>query len=339
MLSSIAKRRAGYVLTFALAAVLLAAQGAEAATKQKPSRRGMEFTGFEATVPTMPRIPQQSTGGAPVRFFTINDVLARRDNGGSRSDALRVAHAGNGAGVTDTPSPVKRASPMGDEPFGLFTFRAPEGLLWTKWRGVEADIRAEAKLLDACRTDAEACRSPAAKRFVAMIREASKHSGIARIDVVNRAVNGAIRYTSDFAQHGQADYWSSPLAALAAERGDCEDYAIAKYVALREAGVSTSELRLLLVRDRAVGQDHAVLAVRHESEWLILDNRHTAMNQSTSVPQFTPLFAIDHQGVKLFASPYAQRPVPQESDVELAPATSAPNASALPALTASPLLI
>ena len=54
---------------------------------------------------------------------------------------------------------------------------------------------------------------------------------------------------------------------------DCEDYAIAKYVALREAGVEAADLRFLLVRDRLAG-DHAVLGVRYEGRWLILDNRH-----------------------------------------------------------------
>ena len=47
---------------------------------------------------------------------------------------------------------------------------------------------------------------------------------------------------------------------LRPRRGDCEDYAIAKYVALREAGVARENLQLVLVRDRAVRQDHAVLA-------------------------------------------------------------------------------
>ena len=46
----------------------------------------------------------------------------------------------------------------------------------------------------------------------------------------------AIRYVSDYAQHGEADRWSAPLATFATGKGDCEDYAIAKYVALREAG-------------------------------------------------------------------------------------------------------
>ena len=56
--------------------------------------------------------------------------------------------------------------------------------------------------------------------------------------MINRDINMAIRPTSDLAQWGVTDRWSAPLATLASGRGDCEDYAIAKYVALREAGTS-----------------------------------------------------------------------------------------------------
>ena len=39
------------------------------------------------------------------------------------------------------------------------------------------------------------------------------------------------------AQWGVPDRWSPPLETLATGRGDCEDYAIAKYVALTAAGI------------------------------------------------------------------------------------------------------
>jgi len=111
----------------------------------------------------------------------------------------------------------------------------------------------------------------------------------------------------------------APLATLAAGRGDCEDYAIAKYAILRAAGVPAEDLRLLLVRDRAVSQDHAVLAVRDNGQWLILDNRHAALAETAMLPHFAPLFVLDHTGVSLFASPYAARPEPDVQPAGLAP--------------------
>ena len=60
-------------------------------------------------------------------------------------------------------------------------------------------------------------------------------------------------------------------------RGDCEDYALLKYALLREAGFAEDDLRLAIVRLPLLQQDHAVLAVRLEGRWLVLDNRRFAM--------------------------------------------------------------
>jgi predicted transglutaminase-like cysteine proteinase len=92
--------------------------------------------------------------------------------------------------------------------------------------------------------------------------DARAHDGPTRVGVINRAINMAIRPMNDMAQWGVPDRWSAPLATLASGRGDCEDYAIAKYVALREAGVAEDSVRLVIVRDLANGEDHAVVAAR-----------------------------------------------------------------------------
>jgi predicted transglutaminase-like cysteine proteinase len=201
---------------------------------------------------------------------------------------------------------------QGDEPFGLFTFRAPEGPLWVKWRKVEADMRAEAPALARCRTEPEHCTA-AATRFVAIIKEAAVRRGRARLKFVNEQVNAAIRYTSDMAQWHEADVWSAPLdkdneGSFQTRLGDCEDYAIAKYFALREAGLDASDLRLMLVRDNWAHLDHAVLAARLNGHWLVLDNRWSRLIEAADLKQFVPLFALNADGVKIFAAPYALKP-------------------------------
>ncbi len=147
-----------------------------------------------------------------------------------------------------------------------------------------------------------------------MINAVKAQSGRDRLDEANRAVNMAIRYVSDYAQHGEADRWSAPLATFATGKGDCEDYAIAKYVALTEAGFPRDDLQLVLVRDRAVRQDHAVLAARHDGHWLILDSRRSDLMDDTDASSFTPLFAINYRGVQLFASALCEAPATR-SDV------------------------
>ena len=165
-----------------------------------------------------------------------------------------------------------------------------------------------------CLADATAC-SPAAARFAAIVKEAREHEGRVRLNFVNQRVNNAIRYTSDMTQWGTPDEWSAPLAAgkgsFDTGLGDCEDYAIAKYVALRAAGIPAKQLRVLLVRDNIARLDHAVLAANEDGHWFMLDNRWTAAVEDNDVRRFTPLFALDDQGVKLLAAPYASRIEPR----------------------------
>ena len=78
---------------------------------------------------------------------------------------------------------------------------------------------------------------------------------------------------------------------------------------------------MVLVRDRAVRQDHAVLAARLDDRWQILDNRRSELLADADASSFTPLFAINHRGVQLFAAPYAERPH-LAGEVEAAPAAA-----------------
>jgi predicted transglutaminase-like cysteine proteinase len=260
----------------------------------------------------------------PVRFFTINAVLAKHDGrSGSHPGTLQLASAdpsevANPGVVSDQPPAALVAAMTSEEPFGLFTFRAPEGLLWQKWRGVEARMRAELSQIENCRSNAGPC-ADAPRKFVALAASAGAAGIRSRVEIINSNVNAAIRYVSDFEQHGVADLWSSPLETLAAGAGDCEDYAIAKFALLQDAGIPDQDLKLLLVRDLAVRQDHAVLAVRLDGHWMVLDNRRSGLSETSDLPDLMPLFAIDHRGVSLFAAPYAERPRHQ-SEIDVLPA-------------------
>jgi predicted transglutaminase-like cysteine proteinase len=242
----------------------------------------------------------------PARFFTIRAVLADLDSrGGNGSTAPRPTQVALQANLPSSDGPPSPAPSVirGREPFGLSIFRAPDGVLWRKWRGVEGGLLAEQHALDECRRDEGRC-SPGARRFLRIVEAVRSRHGHARFEAANRTINVAVRYTSDVAQHNEPDRWSTPLSTLSTGRGDCEDYAIAKYVVLKEAGVTNDDLRLVLVRDRRAGEDHAVLAVRSGERWMILDNRYDSVVPDADVRHFTPLYAINKDGVALFAAPY-----------------------------------
>lgn len=295
--------------------------------------------------------PQAPAGvTAPARFFTINEVMAKRGQPAVSPDvhlaAVNPTQPLSDAALPSIP-PVR-----GDEPFGLFTFRAPDGQLWSKWRKVEEEIAAEAPALSRCEANSARC-TPAAARFAAVVKAAAEKQGRARLEEVNRRVNAAIRYASDIAQWGEPDRWSAPLdvsgkGSFETGHGDCEDYAIAKYVALRAAGVATKDLRVLLVRDKVVNMGHAVLAARlrgaddaavaaqagDEGRWLIMDNRFDRLLAEGDADFLLPLFAMDADGVKLFAAPYARRSSGSQDMVsgsDVAPASVPPGAGGDPA--------
>jgi predicted transglutaminase-like cysteine proteinase len=106
-----------------------------------------------------------------------------------------------------------------------------------KWRDVLARIDSEEETLSACRASPDAC-SPAARRLLQFVELGRQRAGRARLGEINRAVNLSIKATSDWSQYGVDDFWSAPLATIEKGAGDCEDYAILKYLALREAGVT-----------------------------------------------------------------------------------------------------
>jgi predicted transglutaminase-like cysteine proteinase len=183
------------------------------------------------------------------------------------------------------------------EPFGLFASPLSEGGLREKWLDVERKLDDERVQLALCDGDRERCVSPAALQFLAIVDNAKAREGRARLGEINRAINLAIRPMSDLAQYGAIDVWSSPLITFATGAGDCEDYAIAKFAALRHAGISPDDLRIVIMRDTIGGEDHAVAAARLDGHWLMLDNRRMAMVEDLHVSNFRPTFVIDQYGV------------------------------------------
>lgn len=162
------------------------------------------------------------------------------------------------------------------EESGRFAAEESELPFSAKWQRAQRRIADDESRLAACRAEPRICGKDEA-RLEAIIEAGRMRDGRARIGTINRAINLAIRPRSDRQHYGVADHWSGPLETIGDGAGDCEDYAILKLLALREAGIAAHDLRLLIVRDRAARAYHAVAAVRFEERWLILDNRRFAM--------------------------------------------------------------
>src|SRR5262245_13813900 len=211
----------------------------------------------------------------PPQFFTVNEIVGSGTSG-THPIRLTIEH---------------------DEPFGLTAFVQFQGLLWTQWRKVEADTDQEMLSLRKCIADQSQCTEGAAQ-FGAIVVSARQRMGRARLELVHRLVNLAIRYKSDDEQWGVPDLWSSPLSTFGTGFGDCEDYVIAKYMALRESGVADKDLRMVLGYDKGRRSGHAVLAVRNDGDWLVLDHLAPRPLPAADLTGFVPLFSLNAHGVR-----------------------------------------
>jgi predicted transglutaminase-like cysteine proteinase len=219
------------------------------------------------------------------------------------SAILAVVASVSGAGAID----LRPASDPADHPFGMTAFAAPDGVNTQQWRQIKADILSELPKLTRCQANLDACTSTN-RKFTEIVTEAERQDGLAKIVLINAVINALIDYEPDRTQWGVADQWTAPFVnkkgAFETGHGDCEDYALAKYVALRQAGVRSEDVRMVLVHDHAVRADHAVLAVRYDKRWLILDNRWDKLVADTDLTQFKALASIDANGMTLLAKQF-----------------------------------
>jgi len=188
------------------------------------------------------------------------------------------------------------------EPFHLWASPVFRGGLVDKWQAVARKLDDERVQLALCDGDRDNCASGAALQLLSIIDGGRQREGRARLGEINRAINLAIHPMTDLAQFGQEDVWSSPLVTFYRGAGDCEDYAIAKFVALRMAGIAAEDLRIVVLEDALRGEGHAVAAVRLDGHWLILDNRRMAMVEDEAFRNYRPLFVIDQSGVMKYSN-------------------------------------
>lgn len=140
---------------------------------------------------------------------------------------------------------------------------------------------------------AEACR-PGRIDPARLVRAAKRAAPLERLRMVNAAVN-RVAYVEDSENYGAADYWATPDEFMA-RGGDCEDYAIAKYMLLKRAGVPVDAMRVVVVQDLALSTSHALLSVRLGGVDYILDNQAKAVLPEAEVARYRPVYSINETG-------------------------------------------
>jgi predicted transglutaminase-like cysteine proteinase len=114
---------------------------------------------------------------------------------------------------------------------------------------------------------------------------------VKKLSAVNRFYN-SVRYGSDMEIYGVKNYWATPWEFLGRNRGDCEDYVIAKYYALLYIGVDSGKLFFTYVRSRNSKIPHMVLTYfkTPRSEPLVLDNNSKRVIPASKRTDLTPIY-------------------------------------------------
>ncbi len=115
---------------------------------------------------------------------------------------------------------------------------------------------------------------------------------------VNRFFN-RVAFVDDKTHWGKNDYWATPIEFLATNKGDCEDFTIAKYFSLIELGVPAQKLRLMYVTATRPRQAHMVLAYYEtpKSVPLVLDNINKRILPATQRRDLIPIYSFNGDGL------------------------------------------
>ncbi len=114
-----------------------------------------------------------------------------------------------------------------------------------------------------------------------------------QLEAVNAFMNKA-PYIIDPVNYRVPDYWATPIQFLNKD-GDCEDYAIAKFISLRELGWPNELLRLVVLDDLNLGIAHAVLVAYVDGEALVLDNQIPKVVSSKIIRHYRPIYSINEE--------------------------------------------
>lgn len=123
-----------------------------------------------------------------------------------------------------------------------------------------------------------------------------------KLNKVNAFFNRRMLFESDIVVWQQEDYWATPLEFMGKGAGDCEDFAIAKYITLQMLGVGNEHLRLIYVRAKSgstASIAHMVLGFYPQptDEPLVLDNLISSVRPASQRPDLTPVFSFNSEGL------------------------------------------
>ena len=159
-----------------------------------------------------------------------------------------------------------------------------------KWVGTLERSLSDRKSPERCTPGSryDVCHLESWESFIEDLRGKDRATQIA---AVNQEMNRR-RYIIDPVNWGLDDYWATPLQFFK-KQGDCEDYAISKFLTLRALGVPNEDLRIVVLMDTNLNLAHAVLVVYLDDRAYVLDNQISSVVRAETVRHYRPIYSIN----------------------------------------------
>lgn len=135
------------------------------------------------------------------------------------------------------------------------------------------------------------------QHLVSSSADLAEHQKLVRVnDFFNK-----ITFVADQDHWQKLDYWATPIEFLATKGGDCEDFAIAKYITLRALKVPDDKLRITYVKALALNQAHMVLTYYDKPSAIpsVLDNLDPIIKPANERLDLQPVYSFNGDGLWL----------------------------------------
>lgn len=200
--------------------------------------------------------------------------------------ALALAIAGQSADAARTKQ-VKHPQIFGSTETQYFRITK-----FKKWnRALDRFLKGKARLKLPC--DPKPYANCGVQYWQKLIKKLRGEDRLTQIAEVNDYMNKA-HYVRDPPNWNKKDYWETPFEFFD-KQGDCEDYAIIKYLTLKSLGFKQREMRIVVVKDLNLRIGHAVLVVYHKGRPLVLDNQIKKVVDAKRIRHYRARYSINEK--------------------------------------------
>lgn len=176
--------------------------------------------------------------------------------------------------------------------FGTKEIKAHSLKKFKKWNGaISRYSKEKPNELKKCQpTTTNPCHTARWRIFLKQIAKLPKKDQLVQVNAyMNRWA-----YQVDPVLWNKKDYWATPLQFMY-KTGDCEDYAISKYISLLHLGFSPDQMRVVVLQDLNLKIPHAILVVYVDGQPLVLDNQIKQVVHASRIRHYKPIYSINER--------------------------------------------